>query len=291
MSLSDGKINVLESNVDLSIGPKTRYIISTSGRVSSVRRYQRLLQKILGIDVAYIPIHSGDENTAINPQRFVWMLRGLPCIGGAISKDIKSSIIPFLDEIDEIAARVKSVNTVLVLNKNNTIILKGYNTDAIGFRFAIENGIKNSGLLFPTTAVCYGYGGVASVVVTILQDLGIEVFITGRRADAVENRAKELLIKPWIEGQPVDLFINSTPVTNEPFEEVPNFINALKSCKICFDHEMPGKYLQDYCSQNNIYHIQGTDMYYPQMYHQWSFFLAGIVEPDSIPGLIKQAEE
>jgi shikimate 5-dehydrogenase len=142
--------------VSMKIGPKTRFILSTSGRLTSLERYQRLLQSILNLDVAYIPIHSGVESDPrISPQQFVHALKGLPCIGGAISRDIKHSIIPFLDDLDDSAKSIDSVNTVIVSPSNRLI---GYNTDVIGFRIAIIQGLKKSSLI-ANSAVCYGYGG------------------------------------------------------------------------------------------------------------------------------------
>jgi hypothetical protein len=44
-------------------------------------------------------------------------------------------------------------------------------------------------------------------------------------------------------------------------------------CSVAFDHEMPGKFLKEYCSMNGVHHIAGVDMYYPQMYKQWTEFL------------------
>jgi len=186
------------------------------------------------------------------------ILRGLPCIGGAISRDIKHSIIPYLDEIDEIASIIQSVNTIIV-EKNGK--LKGYNTDAIGFRNAIENGIQQS-QVDVKSAVIYGYGGVTNVVVAILRELNITIYLTGRNRTTIEQRAKELNINIWIPSPAttiqIDLFVNATPATEMPLDESLNLIESLSRCKIAFDHSMPGVYLEEYCKQHNIYHIKGT---------------------------------
>ena len=80
-------------------------------------RYKKLLQDILKLDVAYISISSNiPGQNKIDPKCFSQALRGMPCIGGAISKDIKHSIIPFLDKVDQFAEKIGSVNTVLVKN-------------------------------------------------------------------------------------------------------------------------------------------------------------------------------
>jgi shikimate 5-dehydrogenase len=173
-------------------------------------RYKKLLQDILKLDIAYIPISSNISGEAkIDPQCFSYTLRGMPCIGGAISKDIKHSIIPFLDRVDEFAERIGSVNTVIVKNG----LLVGYNTDYIGFKEAITAGIRKSGIEVKT-AVCYGYGGVASVVTNALKDLNIEVYLIGRSNETAEARANELKVHYW-NNQKCDLFVNATPASGK----------------------------------------------------------------------------
>jgi shikimate dehydrogenase len=276
-----------EFGINMVIGPHTKLILSTSGRPSSLQRYQRLLQKLLQVDIAYIPIHSGDTSSPnIDPQRFIWALKGMPCIGGAISRDIKHSVVAYLDELDETASAVNSVNTVIVQSNGR---LKGYNTDVLGFKFAIIQGMELSGIKV-RAAVCYGYGGVASVVVSVLQSLGIKVYITGRSTESITKRAAELNVSVW-NNESIDLFVNATPASEKPLDEAPNFVSALSKATIAFDHEMPGRYMKEYCDANQIYHIKGTDMYYPQMKVQWGLFLAGIVEQKDLSSLLEAADK
>ena len=275
--------------IPIIIGANTKYILSTSGRPSSSERYRKLLQDLLRVDVAYVPINSGDHaNTAIDPQRFAWALKGMPCIGGAISRDIKHSVLPFLDELDESAVAVQSVNTVIVEEKGR---LKGYNTDVLGFRLAIQEGIKASGFDVQK-AVCYGYGGVASVVVSVLTEMGIEVYFAGRNMKAAAERAADLKVKVWNPDIICGLFVNATPASESALYLAPNFLTSIHGCKIAFDHEMPGKYLKKYCAEHKVYHIDGTKMYYPQMEAQWRLFLKGIVkEETNIADLLVTASE
>lgn len=277
----------MSAGIPIVIGANTKYILSTSGRPSSSERYRKLLQDMLQVDVAYLPINSGDDvNKAIDPQRFVWALKGMPCIGGAISRDIKHSVVPFLDELDESAVAVQSVNTVIVGENGR---LKGYNTDVLGFRIAIQEGIKASGIEVKR-AVCYGYGGVASVVVSVLSELGIEVYFAGRNMKTASERATELNVKVWNPEVTCDLFVNATPASESALYMASNFLTSLHDCKVAFDHEMPGKYLKKYCVENKIYHIDGNKMYYPQMEAQWGLFLKGLVEEGAdIASLLKEA--
>lgn len=276
--------------IALKIGPHTRFILGTSGRLSSLERYRKLLQEILHLDIAYIPINSGEStDPRISPEQYANALRGMPCIGGSISRDIKHSIIPYLDEVDDLAREIMSVNTVIVKKEEGALKLKGYNSDALGFRQAIANGIEKSGFQV-TSAVCYGYGGVTSVVTSVLQGMGIKVYLIGRNIETARQRASDLHVELWT-GQCVDLFVNATPGTESPLEQAPNLLEALKGCLIAFDHEMPGKYLAEYCKENGVYHIAGTEMYYPQMCAQWRLFLEGLVDPDQVESLLRQAED
>lgn len=66
-------------SVRVRVGGATRFILSTSGRATSARRYRALLQEILGLDVCYLPISSPDGR--VDPQKFVWCVprRARPC--------------------------------------------------------------------------------------------------------------------------------------------------------------------------------------------------------------------
>ena len=130
-------------------------------------------------------------------------------------------------------------------------------------------------------AVCYGYGGVTSVVVAVLKRLGVDVYITGRRRDAAARRAEELGAKLFDEGEGggarscVQLFVNAAPVTDAPLEEAPHFLAALEGCSVAFDHELVGATLRAECASRGVRHIPGKAMYWPQMTAQWELFLGG----------------
>lgn len=211
-------------------------------------------------------------------------MKGLGVIGGAISKDIKHTIIPYLDDLDSLAKQVQSVNTVIKSGEK----LVGYNTDAFGFESAIKKGIKTTRIPIKT-AVIYGYGGVFNVAYHVLTSMGIKVYASGRNTEEVNKKVKEYNLSPH-HGITTDLFVNATPASDYPLKQAQHFLKALLGCKLVFDHQMPGIYLRKYCEENHIPYIPGTDMYYPQMYKQWSFFLKGHVNYDELPKLISLAE-
>ena len=212
------------------------------------------------------------------------MIRGLGAIGGAISKDIKYTIIPYLDELDPLAKHVQSVNTVIRRGEK----LIGYNTDALGFESAIKKGIKTSNISIKT-AVIYGYGGVFNVAYHVLTSMGIKVFVAGRNPAEVDKKNKKHNLSPYT-GIVADLFVNATPVSDYPLKQAHGFLKALEGCKTVFDHQMPGAYLRKYCEERHVHYIPGTAMYYPQMYKQWAIFLKDHVNYDELPELISLAE-
>ena len=172
------------------VSRNTRYVISTSGRPQSVRRYNVLLQDILGEDIAYLPMSSGAPDGRIKAEHFAAVLRSWRALGGAISRDIKSKIAPFLDHVDKQSEATGSVNTVVRRGEK----LFGYNTDATGFRKAVAKAFEDKDKA-PSSALVYGYGGVTRTVVYVLQQLGISrgsIFLTGRRIDVAKQVALEL---------------------------------------------------------------------------------------------------
>lgn len=253
-----------------------------------MERYRKLLQDVLNIDVVYIPI-STPGGGPIHPERFCSALRGMNAIGGAISRDIKAAVVPYLDEVEPFAQKVGSVNTVI--RRGDKLV--GYNLDAHGFRKAVDAGVQDSGHKI-TNAVVYGYGGVTNVVVYCLQELGYSVFLTGRRPEEARRRAAELSCAALIDapkGTQLQLLINAAPVTEKPLEEAVGMLEAFQlGVKVVFDHEMPGAKLKEYCEANGVHHIPGIAMYYPQMYRQWTLFLEGFATEEEIPALIAKAE-
>ena len=88
----------------------------------------------------------------------------------------KEQVIPFLDELDKDAAEIGAVNVIKFIRSNNTLTLKGFNTDAIGF----ENSIRP--LLNPhhSKALILGTGGASKAIKFVLQKLGLETVYVSR---------------------------------------------------------------------------------------------------------------
>lgn len=114
----------------------------------------------------------------------------------------KKAIIPYLAELSPVAARLRSVNTV-VRREDGSLI--GHNTDYFGFRTMVEaSGLKVKG----KKVLILGSGGASNTAVAVMQELGGEVVIISRSG---ENNYSNLS-KHWDAA----VIVNTTPVGMYP---------------------------------------------------------------------------
>jgi len=259
------------------LGTNTKFIFSTSGSGSSILKKNETLNK-LGLDFAYFTF-----SEAISPKEYADLLRSPITLGGAVTaqKGLKSTIIPYLDEVDTLALKTQAVNTVV----NNQGRLLGYNTDARGLEVALKMGIDQvpGGV---KTAVIYGNGGVSGVAYHVLREMGIEVEFKGRNEARVLEKKKALGIEnePFPSG-PYDLLVDATPISSSKnfMEIAPGFQELLENSSLVFCHNMPEKdgknnYLKQYCEENDKVFVGGDKMYVPQLIEQYKLFFSAIAD-------------
>ena len=91
----------------------------------------------------------------------------------------KEQIIPYLDEIDEVAAKIGAVNCVIILRNSASsekkYRLQGYNTDAPAFEHCLKEGWQ-----LPDKALVFGTGGAAKAVAYVLRKLHIDFYFVSR---------------------------------------------------------------------------------------------------------------
>lgn len=127
-------------------------------------------------------------------------------LGLNVTVPYKEAVIPYLDELDESAARIGAVNTIKLSAKG----LTGYNTDFIGFRdtlkqfYPIEAGGK---------ALVLGTGGAAKAVWAALDTLGIAYTSVSR--NPAQNELNYAAITPEV-LQAYPLIVNTTPLGMAP---------------------------------------------------------------------------
>lgn len=117
----------------------------------------------MAIDAAYIPVHVTPENLEAAIAGF----KTLGASGWNVTIPHKTAIIPYLDELDELAAKMGAVNTV-VRTKDGK--LKGYNTDGIGFVRSLEAAVGTHHKDKPVLLI--GAGGAARGIAFAMQQQG-----------------------------------------------------------------------------------------------------------------------
>ena len=265
----------------VNLNLQTKFIFSTSGSSSSIVKHNDAIRK-LGLNLVYFTI--ADE---VTPEGYAALVRSPIARGAAVTGrgGLKSTIIPFLDEVEPLAMKTQAVNTIV----NNGGRLFGYNSDAIGLKTALTKGIEASGLTIKT-AVIYGNGGVSGVAFHVLLELGINVTMAGRNTERVLEKKMQLGLE-HIAGfnGPYDLIVDATPISSNPeFLNSPGLSDLLDGCKMVFSHNMPEKdnktnYFGKYCAENNLYFIPGKWMYNAQLAKQYRLLFEGYTKQDGSP--------
>lgn len=118
----------------------------------------------------------------------------------------KEAVIPFLEALDDAAARIGAVNTISIKGGKT----KGYNTDYIGFRDTLLPfyPVNEAG-----KALVLGTGGASKAVCAALSDLGVSYKLVSRKADAGILTYEE--ITPTL-LQEYNLIVNTTPLGMQP---------------------------------------------------------------------------
>ncbi len=172
----------------------------------------------LNIDYIYVPFHVLPENLADATDG----LRSLGIAGVNVTIPHKERVIGFLDEVDEYALAIRSVNTVI----NEAGRLRGCSTDGPGF---IRSAEAAWGEIDRCRALILGAGGSAKAVAFALAGIGCEIVVANRTferaVELVESlnaitsgaRAVRLDRGPLAEeiGK-ADLLVNTTSVGMHP---------------------------------------------------------------------------
>ncbi len=140
------------------------------------------LAEIFDENLVYVPLHvpTGYVEDAVKGAY------ALNLLGCNVTVPYKSEVIPFLKEIDPLAAQIGAVNT-LVRTEGG---FKGYNTDMPGlYRAMCEDGVKIEG----EKVLILGAGGVARAVAVLLASKGAEqIIILNRTLEKAKQIADEV---------------------------------------------------------------------------------------------------
>lgn len=114
----------------------------------------------------------------------------------------KETVMPYLDEISDMAKKIGCVNTIV--NKNGK--LYGYNTDYYGFSYMLTSaGIQVKDRI----VAVLGSGGASKTIVTVLTDLGAKSIL-------IVSRNGELNYQNLGERKDIQIIVNASPVGMYP---------------------------------------------------------------------------
>ena len=190
--------------------------------------------KRIGIKGAYVPFR-------VEPDQIGSALQSLKILniaGANITIPYKEKVIPHLDILSEGANIIGAINTVV----RNGNILKGYNTNAIGFMDALsESGFDLEG----KSALVFGTGGAAKAIVFILNWLRTtSIFVSGRdeikTRQMVDRFGGEALSLDELADRTlsVNIVVNTTSVSSpDESPEMKVFVDKLgiKDCEMVVD--------------------------------------------------------
>lgn len=135
------------------------------------------------------------------PEEIKEFLKNGDFTGINVTTPYKKAVIPFLDELTPIAARLGAVNTIV--RREGKLI--GHNTDYFGFRMVLDT------LPMPfhlQKCLVLGSGGASNTVCAVLEDLGARPVVISRSG---ENNYGNLQ-QHW----DTHLIVNATPVGMYP---------------------------------------------------------------------------
>ncbi len=132
----------------------------------------------LRLNYIYVPFKVRKEDLS----KAIEGVRALNIKGLNVTIPHKIAVTQFLDELDPLAENIGAVNTIV----NNDGILKGYNTDALGFlQTLLEKGIELKG----EKVVILGAGGASRAISFLLAQRGANLLILNRTLDKAKECA------------------------------------------------------------------------------------------------------
>lgn len=205
-------------------------------------QFQQAAFDYLNLDVRYEVWETDKEGL----PEVIEGLRNPAKLGANVTIPYKEDIIPFLDELNELARRIGAVNAIV--NRDGKLI--GCNTDGTGFIRAL----RQDGGLEPKDkrAVILGAGGAARAVGFALVDAGVtSLFIINRtteRGEALASSLKlsgnEVVASAWKDGRTLqalmecDLLVNCTSVgmkDSEAENQLPIDVRLIPTRALVYD--------------------------------------------------------
>jgi len=158
-------------------------VITHPDKPSTSPAFQQAALDALGLDIKYERWPTSRDGIGTR----VTGLRAPSVLGANVTIPHKETVVPLLDEVDDLAKRVGAVNTIL----NTDGRLSGYNTDVEGFLRALE--VDGGATPRGRRVLIAGAGGAArAVVVALIEGGAAHVRIINRNLERAVRLAASL---------------------------------------------------------------------------------------------------
>ncbi|OEU64371.1 MAG: hypothetical protein BBJ57_06825 [Desulfobacterales bacterium PC51MH44] len=247
------------------------------------------LMRRLGINGAYVPFKVAPNQIG----QALHSIRVLNIAGANVTVPYKEAVIPHLDILSEGANIIGAINTII----RNGDVLKGYNTNAIGFMDSLNDvGFDADG----KSALVVGTGGAAKAVMFILNWLRTDsVIVAGRDeektrqiANRFDGEAKPINTLP---NQPlaVNILVNATSVSST--DESPELAALmerleLRDCELVLDlnYGRSQNFWQDMALRNGIRFMDGLSTLVNQAKRTFALWTGIQVPPEEVLKVIDE---
>lgn len=170
-------------------------------------------ERMVDCEYEMIPLSRDEFDVFMNEKNFTGINVTIP---------YKEKVIPYLDDIDNLAKQIGAVNTIV----NNKGKLKGYNTDFYGLLYLFRsNDIK----VYNKKCLVLGNGGTSKTARAVLEELKARDILFVSRKPVGENRIsyEECYDKHY----DADIIVNTTPVGMYPnIDASPLDLKSFTSC-------------------------------------------------------------
>ena len=217
-----------------------------------------------GIDAEYVnfeipQINMLPEVIASNPD----------LVGLNVTIPYKEKVISYLDHVSPEARAIGAVNVIRIIHKGKNVILKGYNSDAIGFTQSIEPRLET----YHKKALILGTGGASKAINFGLKSLGLETVFVSRYERPGTIQYEKLTPEDIKE---YNVIVNCTPCGMDPHtNKCPNLpYEAMDSHTLLYDLIYnPDETLFLYKGkQQGATVVNGLEMLLLQAFASWEFW-------------------
>ncbi|GAB3618770.1 shikimate 5-dehydrogenase [Glutamicibacter endophyticus] len=201
--------------------------ISLSGRPSNLgTRFHNYLYEQLGLNFIYKAFSTEDIAAAIAG------VRGLGIRGCSVSMPFKEAVIELVDELEESARAIESVNTIV----NDNGVLTASNTD-----YEAVASLLDTHMVDPASSVLVrGSGGMAKAVVAAFRGAGFEDLTVLARNEVAGRALAEKYGYRWVGADPEpghQVVVNVTPLgmTGDQSDELSFGVEHIAQATTVFD--------------------------------------------------------